>query len=677
MRFVTILTLLALAAPAYAHNFDNYSLAVMQHDFAHGHKAKAAVTASTYYYPVILEINSDDAITLLEDAGAVIFHRRANFVLADVPNTAIDVLDNSEFIDAAAIAKATCSTVDVARDFANITAAHSGDGVIAGYDGTGVIAGLCDIGFDPSHIAFKDKVGLISTYKDYEATRSVYAPHSALATTSEMPQSDNNKEFHGTHTANIMAGGRDNNPYYGAAPGAELAVSRSELSEMGLLCGIEDILAYAKEQEKPVAINLSVGSYLGPHDGTDLVNRYLDLVGKEAPICFSAGNNGAQHYSIQHDFTEERPTLGSIIESTSWNGFDIEGAMDFWSSDSRKFDLQLVIYDLVNSKYIYESDWINSGDEGTFTLSTDGDVKEWNESFTDSHITVTYGTDEHNGRYNVMMAYTINSAEEQNGHHWARFVCGWRIKAEPGVHVDGYADGSKTFFRRYGVDGMSDGNGVFSISNLCCNHSVISVGSCNSRNTTPVVDSDDKTYDFTVGTASSFSSRGTTLDGRVLPLICAPGNMIVSATSPAFLTTYPDKYAQAYTVTVDSQTYAWHAECGTSMASPLAAGIIAVWLQAVPTLTVDEIKEAIVETAQTDYSDITDSRWGAGCIDAAAGLKYLIDKSSVIARPAETDDGGNAVYYTLQGVRLKGAPTAPGIYIARTATSARKVAVKN
>ena len=67
---------------------------------------------------------------------------------------------------------------------------------------------------------------------------------------------------------------------------------------------------------------------------------------------------------------------------------------------------------------------------------------------------------------------------------------------------------------------------------------------------------------------------------------------------------------------------------GTSMATPVVTGIIALWLQANPELTSDDVAAILQKTARKDsYTgrNLTWSKeWGYGKIDAYEGLKEAI-----------------------------------------------------
>jgi hypothetical protein len=70
------------------------------------------------------------------------------------------------------------------------------------------------------------------------------------------------------------------------------------------------------------------------------------------------------------------------------------------------------------------------------------------------------------------------------------------------------------------------------------------------------------------------------------------------------------------------------------MATPVVAGAIALWLEADPTLTVDDVKDIISTTSiKDDYvTGYTGDpvKWGAGKFDAYAGLKEVVRRSASV-----------------------------------------------
>lgn len=74
--------------------------------------------------------------------------------------------------------------------------------------------------------------------------------------------------------------------------------------------------------------------------------------------------------------------------------------------------------------------------------------------------------------------------------------------------------------------------------------------------------------------------------------------------------------------------------------------------------------KAVTKTPES----MSDSRWSE---------TMLLDLSGNTAvEEIEAAEAADAEYFTLQGLRLNQAPTAPGIYIERRGTKARKVLVK-
>ena len=76
---------------------------------------------------------------------------------------------------------------------------------------------------------------------------------------------------------------------------------------------------------------------------------------------------------------------------------------------------------------------------------------------------------------------------------------------------------------------------------------------------------------------------------------------------------------------------------GTSMSCPHAAGIVALWMQAKPTLTSKEIQEVLKQTCRNDAFTTNETlipsgnkvQAGFGKIDALAGLKNILNITGI------------------------------------------------
>lgn len=140
----------------------------------------------------------------------------------------------------------------------------------------------------------------------------------------------------------------------------------------------------------------------------------------------------------------------------------------------------------------------------------------------------------------------------------------------------------------------------------------------------------DSRYSLGIGAVTSdgelarFSSWGPTADGRIKPDICAQGVATIAATP--------------YTTDGFGK---WN---GTSLSCPLAAGVVALVIQAHPDWSPSRVKEAILESA--DKANRPDIRFGWGIVNARDAINYpsfsgyVIDKGNsrgVIAQIFLTD----------------------------------------
>lgn len=118
---------------------------------------------------------------------------------------------------------------------------------------------------------------------------------------------------HGTAVAGIAAGFSEseggNNSFYermqyyrGAAPEAELLIVKLGLPDAAsfprtteIMRGVTWAVRKAQELQMPLAINLSFGNSYGAHDGSSLLERFLDNASEigRTVICVGSGNDGA------------------------------------------------------------------------------------------------------------------------------------------------------------------------------------------------------------------------------------------------------------------------------------------------------------------------------------------------------------------------------------------------
>ena len=119
---------------------------------------------------------------------------------------------------------------------------------------------------------------------------------------------------HGTAVAGIAAGRSADGLYTGAAPEAGLIVVKLGLPrEEGfprtteIMRGVTYALRKAGQLNMPLVINLSFGNSYGSHDGSSLLERFLDNASEigRTVICVGSGNEGAARGHFAGNITRD------------------------------------------------------------------------------------------------------------------------------------------------------------------------------------------------------------------------------------------------------------------------------------------------------------------------------------------------------------------------------------
>ena len=163
------------------------------------------------------------------------------------------------------------------------------------------------------------------------------------------------------------------------------------------------------------------------------------------------------------------------------------------------------------------------------------------------------------------------------------------------------------------------------------------------------------------------------MSGLTKPEVIAPGVNIISSYSSFFLESVEDDWNLGYDIArfrFRGREYSWNAQSGTSMSSPLVGGIIALWLQACPRLTREQIIETFDHTCRHHDPDLAypNNRYGYGEIDAQAGLAYILKNYAGVEEVgADGLSGRLAARYDLSGRRMGKPARGSGIFIEKYA----------
>ena len=531
--------------------------------------------------------------------------------------------------------------MDTTAILVNALPVYSGQDLPQTYTGKGVVVGIQDIGFDLTHPTFystnmkdyrikalwdqlsKDTIGsTLPVGCDYrDASNLLQIGHSL----------DGFTQTHGTHTAGIAAGsGLEGNnivsPYRGIAYDADIVlVANATGNNIDLIdkkdyykytyatdaLGFKYIFDYADSQGKPCVINFSEGGHQDFHGYDQLYYEMLDKMTGPGHIIVASAGNDADWINYVH-----KPKGIPNIESLLWGNRE---SAYFTTKTDKPFVFRMKVAANTSTAQIVEIPMEQ--------------VLACKDSLLIDSIKI--GNQMYKWR---ILAYpsSYNSTD---------VIYDIRLESNPNLGYDipvsielASSEATIDLYRIRGFLPPRDqnpmlkmGDNSYSINSPSSAPSVISVGATAYRRGFLNYLGEWKEYDKgTDGRRTSFSGVGPTIDGRIKPDVMAPGQNIISAYSSYFIMNPKNAGAPLASdvrhFQYNGRTYAWNANGGTSMSSPVVAGTIALWLQAYPRLTPQDCLEVFRKTCtQYDTSLSYPNNWyGYGEINIYAGLKEVL-----------------------------------------------------
>lgn len=641
-------------------------------------KLKGVTSASSANVFGMVKLADGCSADELTAEGVNVMRSSHGFAWVSVPVNDVERIASLKSVKRFQLARKVKTKNDKSRAVSGVDMIHAGTGVPQAYTGKGVICGIVDNGIDPNHINFRDENGksrvawlaqMTPNMSTGEVVEKFYGNNPAdIVGGKDITTftTDDATTFHGSHTLGTMAGGYRGmttvatgdrltgatisdmaNPYYGMAYNSDIAVGCGDLYDAIIAYGVDHILEYAAYKGKPSVINLSLGSNTGAHDGKGMINQYFDAVAKQdnAIICVSAGNEGDKKIALHKTFTATDNTVQSFIlgqEMSEYGyGFLSYGNIEMYSNDDTTLEIQAVVYNKnrgrVAQRFPLSID-INNPGYGQYWVSSASYQQDATDiidpifaNYFNGYIGIGWLYDEDSGRFNAILDYFAENNEEKNAD--GNYVLGFIIEGQEGQRVDCFGDGLFSSMTNFGIDGWDDGMYNGTINDMATGNSILVVGSYDTRKDWAALDAGVyyPGYEISDGGISNFSSYGTLLDGRNLPHVCAPGAVIISSYNSYYV---ESGYAPVSSVTAqvdeDGRSNYWGWSIGTSMAAPHVAGSIALWLEADPTLTINDVKDIVVQTAVKDEAVLNADpvQAGAGKFSAYEGLKEVIRRGT-------------------------------------------------
>ncbi len=603
------------------------------------------------YINALVKVNLNEIdIASLSNLGIHINTKAGDIWTAQIPVDVLEKVSTVKGVIAIDMGGKMKLLLDAARKDTRADDVHQGINLLKSYQGENVVVGIIDIGFDYTHPTFYDSaskkcrisriwnqfytedggdLGLLPP-KGYNYGVEIVNPDDKIKSLDISEYKDEIKRFyvsdgtedtHGTHVAGIAVGSGwgTQGQYKGIAPKAEIVmvtVKDEEWSSADIIDAMQYIYDYAASVNKPAVINFSAGTDIGPHDGTSLLcHGFNNLTGEGKIIVGAAGNSGGEQDHLMHTFNtldSAFTLIGYYAENTLHTNFSNE-VIDCWGSANSDFFTKIIIYN--KGKKIGETKFIAASLNGVLTDTIYEDTDTAFVKFTTEYV------NPNNKRPNILIDISTSKLSTSLSYHLA-------LKGE-NTQVHAWGRG----FLSTEQPKYIAGDDAYTIVDGQTAEKMIAVGAYATINKYINLNNQEQNYEneIEVGNILYFSSHGPTVDGRIKPDITAPGFIKSSISSLQNFDGEEEEFgSEVYSLTspVNGRMYKFAAESGTSMASPVVTGAVALMLEANPKLNQQQVMDVLKKTARQDQFTgnipVTGSNiWGWGKVNVYNAVKSV------------------------------------------------------
>lgn len=501
---------------------------------------------------------------------------------------------------------------------------HQGIGLPEGYTGKDVYIGITDWGFDYTSPMFYDttltQTRIVAAWDQFKTSGpnpqgfgygTEYTSTSTLLAAGSDTANIYSYSTHGTHVAGICGGSGAGTIYRGVAFESKFLFVTFLVDEAAVLDAWQWMYDKATADGKRLVINMSWGLYhFGTLDGTSTLSQAISTF-SDLGVVFvnSGGNNGNVNFHIKKTFANNLLKSKIDFYSYSANPNMWGQSIHAWGEIGESFESGIIVTNSSNSVLI-ESPFYNTNTTTNYVdtfLVTGADTVWYNISANAVHPLnqrpqMRLRVKNTDTGLKVLLKSQANSGTL---HYWnvtelSNDVGNWGMP-----------------FSIAGV-GTTAGDNLNGISEPSCSDDVISVAAYSPQYSS-------SGGNLVGGAIASFSSIGPRYDGVMKPDIAAPGVSIASSIS-SFTNS---SYTSIASVPFNNRTYHFAKFSGTSMASPMVAGVVALILDANPYLLPQQVKDIIMQTAREDnftqvIPEERSPKWGAGKINAYAAVQLAL-----------------------------------------------------
>lgn len=629
-------------------------------------------------YILALVESTDGDATIQQKGGLVWQDFGHGFYAAFLPVDSLGALDQSASIVRMEANELSNVLNDNSKEILGVNKVWNGIELPQAFRGNGVLAGVMDIGFDFTHPSFRNEDGssrviwfwdpLAENDNPKELGRTYTTPDEVLAAEHSYNATQDN---HGSHVLGSIAGRGIDGNFAGMAPEADIiggyvplgdipqdfysrlndylmktflpetnglpmGIVNVEISNVIELAMLYKIFKKADDLNKPCVVNWSFGapsSFSADFTAYETVlNRML---GPGRIVVASAGNDGGmmKYVKKEADKPMEQPVYYKSDTRTYY--MFIRTKMD-----NPFFKMDMVFEDLADTIHIDTYDAIiKNAFNQDYEASVDIPRSEWEDEFEDveeypfSVAVKTTNFAEGYAGFNLIVHPSEKYSHSEN--MVGKIIVNSPVELEFLGSKD--AKGGYTRFSNENIEN-SRGCNIKTINLPGSLERIVTVGAMHQCTSFTNIFGEDATYialGSEKGHLSSFSSCGPTIDNRIKPDVVAPGHNVLSVYN-SFYEPGPAENVEkkmAYKANAFGKDYAIWTMSGTSMSSPVTTGVIALWLQANPNLTPEDIKGVIERTSHQPEPEFsgTDKNvyYGWGEIDAYAGLLDILGLTGI------------------------------------------------
>ena len=651
------------------------------------------------------DANPDAVSTQIAGRGAEVKAAMGRMLMVAATAEQLTAIAQLEGVANIAIGTKPLLKLDKSRQVTHTDEVQSGTGeqLPQAYNGEGVIIGVIDSGFDCTHPVFKDENGNLRIKAVYmsgmtytegkgkkavvdgkEVDGSIFDTPDMILDTLQLKQTNT---FHGVHVAGCAAAspvanvkGTAGGNLAGIAPKAELIFSDTYADEqqnkkyegsttnvevLNVINAMNYMEEYAKNAGKPMIVTMSMNTAVGPHDGTSAESLvYKNFCDRGNIMTIASGNEGGERCHVHKTIDADHPLKVLLSRGNSYS------FINYLLTD-KPVKIRIFLYDIEKKTEVAttETHLLANGINSQASISKEGE--EAGEDELSKDLLKLMKDSEGKSRYynsGGAMAVKNGIGETQDPEGGNRKLTtttiqaiglimssdirfGVEMTADESIEQRAWVN-SDSGCEFEDAEGFDKGSADVSVGDLCTTGVPISVGSWSANNLVVSEPGEKPTTDAkeTVGNISRYTSYGIDYAGHHHPFVVTPGHCVYSASNSFMDDEFNDVIAdQNFSNQFKGQTtprsYRWVKSNGTSMATPIAAGIIALWLQAAHdkgiTLTIDKVKEIIEHSTDTDeFTQKAGIRAGHGKLNAYKGILYVLGLPTAISELSQHQPQG-------------------------------------